>query len=67
MTADQAAALLGSAEYEAVFAKVMSGTEPALLSDTERDLITRVRDLTGTPAPGLPMPTGYYPTRSDQA
>ncbi len=67
MTADETAELLGSAEYKAVFDKVMTGTEVGVLSQPERDLITRARELTGTPAPGLPMPTGYDPTRSDQA
>lgn len=67
MTVDETAELIASAAYEAAFNKVMSGVEPGLLSEDERALIARARELTGTPAPGVPMPTGYYPTRSDEA
>lgn len=63
MTADETAELLGSAEYEAVFTKVMSGVELAVLAHEELELIRRARALTGTPAPGLPAPTSIDPTR----
>jgi hypothetical protein len=64
---DQATELLASDEYEAVFNKVMTGTEPGALSEKERTLLAEVRELTNTPAPGLPMPTRHDPTRSEQA
>lgn len=64
---DEARDLVGSAEYEAAFNAVMSGVEPALLTQEQRDLLTRARELTGTPPPGYPMPGRYHPTRSDEA
>lgn len=64
MTADEARELLQSEEYEAVFNKVMTGVEPALLADDERTLLARARELTGTPPPGFPMPGVFHPTRS---
>jgi hypothetical protein len=67
MSADESAELLGSAAYKAVFNKVMTGTELGALSDEERALLAEVRELTNTPAPGLPLPTQHDRTRSEQA
>lgn len=63
MSADETAELLGSAEYEAVFTKAMSGVELAVLSPEELELVRRARALTDTPPPGLPAPTSIDPSR----
>jgi hypothetical protein len=64
---DEITALLGSAEYEAAFNAVMTGSELAALPQEQRDLLLRARELTGTSPPGYPMPGVPYPTRSDDA
>lgn len=67
MTSDEKAELLASPEYEAAFNKVMSGTEVGALTEEERALIVRARELTGTQPPGFPMPSGHDRTRSEDA
>ncbi len=66
MATDETRELLASTEYEGVFNAVMSGTEPGLLTEAQRALLVRARELTNTAAPGLPMPSRHDPTRSDE-
>lgn len=51
--------VLSSPVYAAAFVAVMSGTEPGLLPDDQREAIRLARELTGTPPPGYPMPKGF--------
>lgn len=64
MTADKASELLNSPEYEAAFNAVLSGVELAALPKEQQDLLLQARELTGTPAPGYPMPGVPHPTGS---
>lgn len=57
--------VLSSEAYEAAFRKVMSGADPALLDDEERDVLRRAKELAGTTDTGYPMPWRLDPTRSD--
>lgn len=41
----------------------MTGTEPGMLPDDQREALRRARELTATPSPGLPLPLGIDPTR----
>jgi hypothetical protein len=62
-TTARAAEVLSSAAYEEAFRKAASGGE-ATLSEDERGLLRQARELTGTPAPGYPMPARYDATRN---
>ena len=64
---DEARELLASEEYQAASTAVMSGTERAALPQEQRDILTRARELTDTPPPGLPMPTRFDRTRGGDA
>jgi hypothetical protein len=57
--------VLASEIYETAFRKVMTGTDPALLDEPERDALRKAKQLAGTTGPGYPMPVRYDPTRSD--
>jgi hypothetical protein len=61
---DELAEVLGSQAYATAFDAVMTGTEPGLLPDDQREALRRARDLTGTPGPGYPVPTSLDPTRN---
>lgn len=48
--------VLASALYARAFDKVMSGVDPALLPDDEREALIAAREAAGMTGPGYPAP-----------
>lgn len=59
---NEVAEVLGSPEYADAFRAVMSGAQPALLPDEQRQALFKAKELTRTPGAGYPMPLRLDPT-----
>lgn len=62
---EQLREVLASPAYLAAFDAVMRGTDPALLTDEQREAARRARELAGVHGPGYPAPLPVDPNRPE--